>query len=35
MISTIFLLYGAFFPPSVEKKSDAIKFGILGAATTA
>jgi predicted dehydrogenase len=35
MISTISRLYGAFFPPIVEKKSGALRFGILGAATAA
>lgn len=35
MISLVNRIYTAFSPPTVEKKSDAIRFGILGAAKIA
>ena len=35
MASLLFRVFTAFSPPTVEKKSDAIRFGILGAARTA
>ncbi|KAJ5547083.1 oxidoreductase [Penicillium frequentans] len=35
MASTIIRIYTAFSPPVVEKKSDAIRIGILGAAKIA
>lgn len=35
MASTIIRIYTAFSPPVVEKRSDAIRIGILGAAKIA
>ncbi|KAH8651963.1 putative oxidoreductase [Tricladium varicosporioides] len=35
MASLVYRIFTAFSPPIVEKKSDAIRFGILGAAQTA
>jgi hypothetical protein len=35
MISTVTRLFTAFGPPIVEKKDNAIRFGILGAAKIA